>query len=273
MHGNTVDIVETLSPTRDDDDHSRFVGRSHWREAPSVYGGQLLGQAVAAASSTVSGKAPNSLHAYFLRPGDLAEPVEYRIEELQDGRSFARRRVTGRQGEKTIFSAGISFHAEEPGASHQHEAPNDLVGPEDLDPTFEHRYVSGLETSFDIRRIPTDVRSDDGSARRALWVRATCSVPTDEAFHYAAVAYLSDFELFLPALERHHLHDRPDVWATSLDHVLWWHAPVRVDDWLLFVRDSPRASGSRGLTAGAFYSLDGEQIATVAQEGLMRVRA
>lgn len=271
MHGNAVDIVEILSLSQDDRDHSRFVGRSHWREAPSVYGGQLLGQAVVAASSTVSDKRPNSLHAYFLRPGDLEEPVEYQVEGLQDGRSFARRRVTGLQGDATIFSAAISFHATEHGASHQYDAPAALVSPEDLDPTFEHRYVSGLETSFDVRRVPADALPSDGTARRALWIRATGPVPADEAFHYAAVAYLSDFELFLPALERHRLHERSDVSATSLDHALWWHEPARVDDWLLFIRDSPRTGGGRGLTTGQLYSRSGEQIASVAQEGLMRV--
>lgn len=271
MHGNDVDIVDLLALVPSDDDERGSVGATHRRDAGWIYGGQLLGQAVMAAGRSVQGKRPHSMHAYFLRAGSLEAPVGYRVHALRDGRSFSQRRVEASQGGGQIFGAGISFHTVEPGASHQVDAPVGVPDPDGLDPSFEDHYLSGLEASFDIRRVPESALGEPGTARRAVWLRATSTVPDDDLFHYSALAYLSDFELFLSALQRHSLERRPGVMATSLDHALWWHAPVRVDEWLLYVRESPRTGGGRGLTRGQFYTQGGTLIASTAQEGLMRV--
>lgn len=271
MHGNDVDIEELLTLTPGADPWGS-TGVAQGREAGWIYGGQFLGQAVVAASRTVVGKRPHSLHAYFLRAGRFDTLVDYRVRAAHDGRSFATRNVEASQGAgATVFQASVSFHAEEPGAAHQVGAPSGVPDPESLDSSFESFYRSGLETSFDIRRIPEAALSNPTTAQRGVWLRATTSVPDDELFHYAALAYLSDFELLMSALERHAFHRRSDVAATSIDHALWWHAPVRVDDWLLFVRESPRAGASRGFSRGQFFSRERTLLASVAQEGLMRL--
>lgn len=272
MNGNDVDI-ETLLALSASADPFRTSGVSQGRDAGWLYGGQLLGQAVAAAGRTVSNKQPHSMHAYFLAPGRFDRSVDYVVEDVRDGRSFANRRVEAFQStDDPILHASVSFHTPETGASHQRDAPPRIPAPESLDPAYGSTYRSGLESSFDIRRIPADLLSDSDTARRGVWLRATSPASDDPLFHAAALAYLSDFELFLPALLRHDLLG-DGVMATSLDHALWWHVPARVDEWLLYIQESPRTSGSRGIAYGHFYTLDGTLVASSVQEGLMRVRA
>lgn len=272
-----IGLVELLTLDESADTPDVFGGPTQWRTAPSVYGGQLVGQAAIAAARTIDGpRAAHAMHAFFLRGGDFTRPIRYVVERLQEGRSFARRRVQAFQDDSVIFSTIVSFQHEQPGLSHQVAMPDGIDAPESLAPATPSPslLVSGLEGSFDIRRVPDGRLPDDGTGRRATWMRVLDPVPDDEHFHRAALAYASDFELFVSAMVRHRVDwGRQHVTATSLDHSLWWHAPVRVDEWLLFVRESPQSGDSRGLTTGRFYTRDGVQVATAAQEGLMRIAA
>ncbi len=248
-----------------------------------VFGGQVLGQALlAAARTTDADRRAHSMHAYFLRPGDPTAPLAFTVDVLRDGRSFSARRVQVSQKGEAILSMIASYQADEPGLDHAIAMP-DVPGPEDLPTTAE--LLAGIDdpaARFWSERRPIDVRHvgsavyldvEDRSASQAVWMRADGVMPEDDpAMHKAVLAYASDFTMLEPVLRRHGLPwSTPGLRAATVDHAVWYHRPVRVDEWLLFTQSSPSASGARGLSLGHFFSREGELVATVAQEGMVRV--
>ncbi|HET7902701.1 MAG TPA: acyl-CoA thioesterase II [Candidatus Nanopelagicales bacterium] len=237
-----------------------------------VFGGQVLGQALMAAGSDVpEGRAPHSLHGYFLRPGDPSTPIDYAVEVLRDGRSFSTRSVVARQHERVIFQCTASFHVDErSGIEHQDPMP-DVPWPDDL-PSFLHRPGAGdraIRGEWDA----LDIRYDDsaGDAVRG-WLRTAGPLPDVPLLHAAVLAYASDLTLMAAIVARHGIRfGDPGVVSASLDHAMWFHRPVRVDDWLLHDEESPSASGGRGVGRGRIFSRDGRLVATTVQEGLIRV--
>ena len=272
-----------LAPAGDD----RFVGhspRNGWRR---VYGGQVLAQALVAAERTVAGRDPHSLHAYFLLGGDPHEPILFEVERLRDGRSFTTRRVVARQKGQAIFTMVASFHQQETGFDHAAPLPPAAPAPEDcpdprqaielLDGPARYRMKGMLDTTSPIDFRPTDLAKYGGGAarepRNILWTRIGEPLPPDPAIHRAALLYLSDMSLLETALSAHGLtiYDHR-IQVASLDHALWFHRPARTDAWLLYVQDSPNAAGATGLVRGLIYTREGALVASVAQEGLIRLR-
>lgn len=264
------------------DDH--FLAQSDDIGTLNLFGGQALGQALMAASLTVpSDRMVHSLHAYFLLPGEHA-PVTYEVDRVRDGRSFSMRSVLARQSGKIIFELTASFQTADDGPEHQmpmpvHPGPEGLV-PESvsrdairhlLPPYFREKLLG--PRGFELRRVnPLDpmhpvVRSGGSAA----WVRTHATLPDDPLLHRAMLAYVSDHGLLLAATEPHGLSLlRGDVRLASLDHAMWFHRDFRLDDWLLYVVDSPSAGGARGLCSGRYYARDGRLVASVMQEGMMR---
>lgn len=262
--------------------------KSGWQR---VFGGLVIAQALVAATRTVEeSRPPHSLHAYFLLPGDPAAPIIYEVDRIRDGGSFTTRRCNAIQHGRPIFSLSASFHANEPGLSHAFPMP-DAVPPENLpdEATFfaslGAQMPAGLqamrgwfekEGAIELRLV--DPAHYLGRKRaeptQYVWMRARGALPDDPAFHRAVLAYLSDMTLLDAAMVVHGrtLFD-PDIQVASLDHALWFHRPFRADDWMLYAQDSPNAGGGRGLTRGLIFSRSGELIASVAQEGLLRLRA
>jgi acyl-CoA thioesterase II len=267
-------------------EHNLFRGRSPDDGWQRVFGGQVIGQALVAASRTIaSGRAAHSLHAYFLRPGDPAVPILYEVDRIRDGKSFVTRRVVAIQHGHAIFSMSASFQIEEKGLEHQAEmpkvpAPDALLSEDELRKMFLERAPEHVkaywrrERPFELR--PVGLRHylsrEPLEAAQQVWFRATGPLPDDPAIHKCALAYASDILLLETALYPHarSLFDR-DLQVASLDHALWFHRPFRADDWLLYATDSPSASGSRGFTRGSVFTPAGDLVASVAQEGLIRV--
>jgi acyl-CoA thioesterase-2 len=267
-----------------------FRGRSAFAIRNRVFGGQIVAQALVAAARTVEGAEPHSLHGYFLVGGDPSAPIDYEVERMRDGRSFSTRRSVAKQHGQEIFTLTCSFHTPEPGFDHALEMP-DVPDPETLKgpdrtaiaasrlvPAALQRYFR-QEQAIDVR--PVDLGRYFPKADRSplpetqnIWMRATGRLPDDPAIHRAVVAYLSDMTLIDTILVRHQrtVFD-PDVLAASLDHALWFHRPFRADEWLLYAQVSPSAHGGRGLVRGGLYSRDGQLVASVIQEGLLRLRA
>ena len=265
-----------------------FRGRSQDLGWGRIFGGQVLGQALSAAAQTVpSDRHVHSLHAYFLRLGDLSIPIEYEVDRIRDGGSFTTRRVVARQPSGAIFTMAASFQLEELGLEHQDEMP-DAPPPESL-PTERERMASFVallpdyvRTTFDAER-PFEIRTADPvedlfhpaprAPRRLMWMRAVAPLPDDPALHRYLLAYLSDYALMATALAPHGLTWlEPSLQLASIDHAMWFHRPLRVDEWLLHVVDSPNASGARGFARGRIFTRDGRLVASTAQEGLMRRR-
>jgi acyl-CoA thioesterase-2 len=255
----------------------------------TVFGGQVLGQALAAAARTVPAeRLAHSLHAYFLRPGDVGAPIVYDVDRIRDGSSFTTRRVVAIQAGRPIFNLSASFQVTEPGYEHQDRMP-DAPAPESLPPDHERyaalaarlpekvRERTGAERPFDMRTI--DPQDPFAPARRApsrkVWMRAAGALPDDPALHRCLLAYVSDFSFVSTALEPHGVNwlDPRKLQIASLDHVMWFHQPLRCDEWLLHVMDSPAAHGARGLVRGQIFTRDGRLGASTAQEGLIRPRS
>jgi len=254
-----------------------------------VFGGQIIAQALVAASRTVEGRAPHSLHGYFLLPGDPAAPIFYQVERLRDGGSFATRRCEAVQHGRTIFTLTASFHAEESGLDHSlpmPEAPDPetLMTRAEMGRAFAHMMPAAMQRYF-TQAQPIDVRPVDLAryyakadrtplpAQQNVWMRANGALPDDPAVHRAVLAYFSDMTLLDTALVKHQrsVFDE-DIQGASLDHALWFHRPFRADEWLLYAQQSPNANGARGLARGSLFSRDGRLVASVMQEGLLRLR-
>jgi acyl-CoA thioesterase-2 len=251
-----------------------------------VYGGQVLGQALMAAQRTVEGRACHSLHAYFLRPGDPKTPILYEVDRSRDGGSFTARRVVAIQNGQAIFTMAASFQAEEKGLEHQFEMP-DAPAPETLPSEKQLRIELAADLpeevhSWIMRDRPIEIRAVDPRNRfvraphppsQMVWVRAVGKLPDDVALHQCVLAYASDTTLLDTSLLPHgYSVFSKGMQLASLDHAMWFHRPFRADEWMLYVQDSPSASGARGFNRGSVFARDGALIASVAQEGLIRVR-
>lgn len=263
-----------------------FRGQSQDLGWGQVFGGQVLGQALSAAVQTVPPERHvHSIHAYFLRRGSVSAPIVYDVDRIRDGGSFTTRRVVAIQNGEAIFNLAASFQKDEPGFEHQDEMPS-VPPPESLETEQERlaRYVERLPTFAKERGLveyPFEFRVVDGNTdpiapparapTRMLWLRATGTLPNDPALHAYLLAYASDYSFVTTALLPHGVTwVTPGMQVVSLDHVMWFHAPFRVDEWLLYAMDSPRARGARGLARGRIFTRDGRLVASAAQEGLMR---
>lgn len=266
-----------------------FRGMSRDIGTAQVFGGQVLGQALAAASRTVTARNVHSLHAYFLRRGDVAVPITYEVERVRDGGSFSSRRVVALQGTAQIFVMVASFQTPEDGIEHQAAMP-DVPAPDSLKDVVElarAHVVEGGDLPPRIQRflkyrrpfLVKPVQPEHFLAHEKLapvkrvWMKAIDRLPDDAVVHDALLAYISDYELIGTATLPHGLHaSRGGLQMASLDHAMWFHRRLRVDEWLLFDLDSPSASGSRGFARGQVFQQDGTLVASIAQEGLMRRR-
>ncbi|MCC6077561.1 acyl-CoA thioesterase II [Pseudomonas sp. GCM10022188] len=253
-----------------------------------LFGGQVIGQSLSAASQTVNAdRHMHSMHAYFLRPGDATQPVVYQVDRVRDGGSFNTRRVLAIQKGRPIYSCSVSFQQEEEGFSHQVPQMPDVPGPEELLCEQEISQAVGFEQPEGMRErvqfdMPIEIRPVDPSdvghpqARaplKYLWVRAAGALPNNPALHKYLMAYASDFGLLTTALLPHGVSFwQRNMQIASLDHSLWFHRNVRADEWLLFALDSPWAGNGRGFTRGNIFNRAGELVASVVQEGLIRQR-
>ena len=265
-------------------EHNIYRGRNRDIGTGRIYGGQVLAQSVVAASRTVDGDRPiHSMHGYFILPGDLNAPVVYFVDRLRDGGSFTTRRVTAIQHGRAIFNMSASFHKREHGPEHQASMP-DVPDPETLPTELELiremedripesvRPVLTQDRPLDIRPVdPVDPFEPEARAPvRHIWIRAIGDVDSPLQ-HRAILAYASDYGLLAAALQPHGITwRRDDVMVASIDHALWFHRPADVSDWLLYAMESPVTARARGFSRGTFFTRNGELVASVAQEGLVR---
>lgn len=280
-----ADLITALDLERIEE--NLFRGRNTAEGFRRLFGGQVIAQALVAASRTVTDdRPPHSLHAYFMREGDIDVPVVYQVERDRDGKSFSTRRVIAIQHGRPIFNMAASFQVEEKGLEHQFDMP-DVPDPETLmsDMDWRHQFADEVppvhlerflqERPIEFRRVDPAVpgRAGPRSPHQNIWFKAMAPLPDDPALHRCMLAYASDMTLLSTSQLPHDIAwwDR-SMQIASLDHALWFHAPFRVDDWLLYVQDSPRTSGARGFSRGMIYSREGILVASVAQEGLIRKR-
>lgn len=283
MNPYLVDLLRLLQLERLEVD--LFRGSSRDIGSAQVFGGQVLGQALAAAYATTEGRSVHSLHAYFLRRGDFNAPIVYEVDRSRDGHSFSSRRVIAIQHGEQIFHMAASFQVPEQGLEHQIDMPSvpppqSLPGAFDVplelreglpeaalrflrkDMPFEFRSVQPVNYAQPAREAP----------RQQVWFRAVDRLPQDELLHRCLLAYVSDYHLIGTAMRPHGISmATPGVVVASIDHAMWFHRPVRVDDWLLYAMDSPSASGARGFARASIFTSDGVLVASTAQEGLVRM--
>lgn len=267
-----------------------FEGVSPAQARGRIFGGQSIAQALAAANHTVQDRAPHSLHLNFIIGGDDQKPVQYRVENLLDGRSFVMRRVDAFQDEKLIFTATVSFQAAETGFDHQIKMP-DVPLPDALlkDEKWTHDLKLVMQRAQDryftltrpVEFRPVEIaRYFEKENRPALsheqhiWLRIRERLPDAPHIHRGALAWISDMTLLDTALvpHGHNIFD-PEIRGASLDHALWFHRPFRADDWLLFATDAITTMNGRGLVRGQFFTEQGVLVASVTQEGVLRRRA
>ncbi len=261
-----------------------YRGESRDLGGRSVFGGQVLGQALMAAYGTVDWQAAHSLHAYFLRPGDMEAPIVYEVERLRDGRHFLARQVHAIQHGQPIFSMMASFQKVEPGLDHQSPIPvvpppEELASQHELRQQWLHLCPEKLRRGF-LRELaiefkpvaPTNpFQPKPQPPQQHIWFRAAGSLPADQTLHRCILAYASDFNLLSTAMLAHGVtYLQPEMVVASLDHALWFHRDVQVDDWLLYSMDSPSSSGARGMSRGLIFNRAGALVASVIQESLMR---
>jgi len=276
-------LLELLELERIDEDV--FRGPSQDLGWGTVFGGQVLGQALSAAGRTVDdSRHAHSLHGYFLRPGDPSREITYHVERTRDGASFSTRRIRANQDGPPIFFMAASFQRPERGLDHQDRMP-DVPGPDglasfdELTRRYLHLAPESLRTSLDVR-WPIEMRPVEASdplapeptePRAHVWLRAAAALPDEERVHRYLLAYASDFSLLDTALAPHgRTYWQGDLKMASIDHAMWFHRPFRADDWLLYAMDSPNASGARGLVRGEVFDRSGRLVASTAQEGLIR---
>jgi len=283
MHPVLADLLKLLELERIEE--NIFRGESRDIGSAQVFGGQVLGQALSAAHDTVDCRRAHSLHAYFLRRGDVGAPIVYEVDRARDGGSFSVRRVVAIQHGRPIFNLAASFQKPEDGLEHQAAMP-DVRGPNGLQDVTEvspqilkripekmRRYLTD-KRPFEFRPVrPTNFTEPEKLPPvKHVWIRAVDRLPDDYNLHRNLLAYVSDYELLGTSTLPHGLvFGRGNVLMASLDHALWFHRHARVDEWLLYSFDSPNASGARGFARGQFFTEDGQLIASTAQEGLVRV--
>jgi len=265
-----------------------FRGQSQDLGFGSVFGGQVLGQALSAAYQTIqSDRKAHSLHAYFLRMGDANKPIIYDVDCIRDGKSFTTRRVVAIQKGQAIFNMSASFQVDEPGFDHQDKAP-EIIGPEGIESELELAMAVADKIPKSIRekilcKKPIEFRPvnpiDPFSPEKMepvgyTWFKAIDKMPDDFRVHQYMLAYASDFGLVTTSLYPHgHSYWERDMQVASLDHALWFHRDFRMDEWLLYVMKSPNAYKAKGLNNGKIYTKEGKLVASVSQEGLIRNRA
>ena len=277
-----VHLLSTLSLERVGEDE--FTGPSQWMPHGRVFGGQVLAQCLVAAQATMdASRAVHSLHGYFLRAGDISLPISFSVDRLRDGRSFSTRRVQAFQNNEPIFSMIASFQDSDPGITHQDEFPANIPDPESLPSAREllgdidHPVAQywAKARPFDMRHVSSPIYFEakgEKVAHQAVWIKALGEMPVDVGLHTAALAYVSDYTILEPIFRRHGIAwTHPGLKSASLDHAMWFHRQAKVDDWMLYVQESPSAQGGRGLSLGRIFSEDGKLLATVAQEGMVRI--
>ncbi|MBT8110615.1 MAG: acyl-CoA thioesterase II [Gammaproteobacteria bacterium] len=283
MHPVLEDLIALLKLERIEE--NIFRGDSRDIGSAQVFGGQVVGQALSAAQHTVDGRVAHSLHAYFLRRGDMTAPIIYDVDRARDGGSFSNRRVVAIQHGRPILNLAASFQILEDGLDHQAKMP-DVPSPEGLKDLTEvaadvlekipmklRRFITG-KRPFEFR--PVDPRSLDRRKKlppkKQVWIRAVDRLPNNQALHQNLLAYVSDFELLATSTLPHGLSfTRHNVIMASLDHALWFHREFRIDEWLLYSMDSPNASGARGFARGQLFTEQGVLVASTSQEGLIRM--
>ena len=285
MNGPIKEVLDLL--TLEPIEVNIFRGVSPKDRWQRVFGGQVLGQALVAAYHTVEDRVCHSLHAYFIRPGDPKVPILYEVDRARDGKSFTTRRVVAIQHGEQIFNMAVSFHVPEEGVEHQFDMPK-VSGPEGLESEQDrrrrlaHQLPEAVRDHF-TKDNPIEVRpveEDDDLLHpkkappfQHVWLQAKGQMPSELAMHQCVLAYASDMTLLDTCLIPHGIS-----WFTgalqsaSLDHAMWFHHPFRVDDWLLYAQDSPNAAGARGFNRGSIFTREGKLVASVAQEGLIRLK-
>ncbi|WP_160175877.1 acyl-CoA thioesterase [Cryobacterium roopkundense] len=266
------------------DGESRFVGNLVSGPFGRIFGGQLIGQAVTAATATTasySGRQAHSIHAYFLRKGDAAIPVTYAVDSVRDGRSFSVRSVRAFQHDRLLLTATMSFHDARDGLTHQADRAGDYPDPDSLPP--DNRLLDvptnsqnpGHRSAVELRRIPAKLYPPAAGSPpgQAVWIRSRTPAGAHcRALESAVLALSTDFTVLESIVYGHGLtFATPGLSIASLDHAVWWHAPGNMDDWLLYIQSSPWAGGERGLVTGKIYDRGGRLLASVAQEGLIRL--
>jgi acyl-CoA thioesterase-2 len=279
-----ADLVTLLKLERIEE--NIFRGESRDIGTPQVFGGQVLGQALYAAGRTVDGRRCHSLHAYFLRRGDVEAPIIYEVDRARDGASFSNRRIVAIQHGRPIFNMAASFQTEEDGIEHQAEMP-DVAGPDGLPDRSEvgeavlaqiherMRLYLTRKRPFMVRPLkqPDFLHPEKLEPVKHVWIKAVDQLPDDPVLHQTLLAYVSDYELLGTATLPHGINfATTKMQMASLDHAVWFHHAFRLDEWLLFSFDSPSASGSRGLARCQVFTQAGKLVASSAQEGLIRVR-
>ncbi len=284
QHPLVLELIDLLALEQLEAD--LFRGQSRDIGTKYVFGGQVLGQALAACQRTVTpDRHVHSLHAYFLRAGDIEAPIVYMVERSRDGKSFSTRRVTAIQHGQQIFGLAASFQVREVGMSHQLRMPDvpppeDLAEAEPIDPKLmekvsakQQRWLSS-KGPFEFRHVyPRDeLKRPKRPPFQHVWFKLVDKIGDDEVLHQSMLAYASDFHLLGTATFPHGIsYLQPNVQMASLDHAMWFHRPFRIDEWLLYSCDSPSAEGARGLSRGSIYTREGVLVASTAQEGLIRV--
>lgn len=276
---DVLDLDESRGRTTED----IFTGQSQAMPSGRIYGGQVLGQSIMAAERTMpEDRAAHSMHGYFLRPGDAAQGLTIAVDRIHDGRSFSTRRSQAYQNGVPIFSMIASFQDEAPGIEHAHPMPEGIPQPDDIAPDEQRVVGAPAEATLLMSERPVDIRhvevplylsaDDERTAQQAVWMKMRAPMPDDPRLHRAALAYLSDMTIQESILRAHGVAWTTDgLKVASLDHAMWWHRPARVDEWLLYVQESPNARSGRGLATGRIYTQAGVLAASVAQEIMIRV--
>lgn len=277
-------VLAALELTELDDRPDTFVGRNLPHPVGRIFGGQVLAQILLAAGRTVpADRQVHSLHGYFLRTGDPDVPIHLQVKRLRDGGSFTSRGINALQDGVPILSAIASFQADQPGLDNSEPMPALVPSPQetpsaaDVLAHLDHpvaRYWS-QETAFDVRHVGGSLyvdRHENASGRQLVWMKARAPLPDDPLLHRALLAFACDQVMLEPILRRSGLTwSQPGLSVASLDHAMWWHRPARADEWLLYVQSAPSAQGGRGLGKARVFTVDGTLVASIAQEGMIRV--
>ena len=275
MQAQVDDLIELLDLEPIEEDI--FRGVSPQEDRQRVFGGQVAGQALVAATRTVEDRSVHSLQAYFIRPGDVAAPLVYLVERVRDGRSFTTRRVTAIQHGQPIFAMSASFHKQEEGFEHQTDLPEGIPDPEELKPYVwpgfpvddQGRMIRPIELRY-VTGSPAE-RGQSREPRLQVWLRATGTLPANPVLHTCMFTYASDMTVLDTATRALPVRGNEiDIQAASPDHAMWFHRPLRMDDWIFLDQVSNSASNARGLAWGTAWNRTGELVASVVQEGLIR---
>lgn len=277
---NLLEILD-LEPTGE----TSFRGQTQWMPGGRVFGGQVLGQSLIAAAKTVVDDRPvHSLHSYFLRPGAVELPIDFEVDLLRDGRSFSARRVQASQDGKVIFSMIASFQAQSPGVEHADPMPSGLLDPETLASAsqilgkFDHPVAKywAHARPFDIRHQQQAIylNAAEKDNQQLVWFKPISSLSAKGPTAQACLAYASDYTILESIMRFHGISwAHPGLKSASLDHAMWFHAEPNLSDWMLYVQRSPAAQSGRGLATGQIFNRTGELVASIAQEGMIRIPA